>query len=53
VGEKKHHEYLTKIILRDMTRSSDVLLSKNANLRFQTFLAFKPKDKRKNAHQKR
>jgi hypothetical protein len=43
-------ECLTKIILRDVTRSSDVLVSINANLPFQTFLAFQPKGKRKNAH---
>jgi len=31
--------------LRDVIRSADVLVSINANLRFQTFLAFQPKDK--------
>ena len=43
-------ECLTKVILCDVTRSSDELVSINANLRFQTFLIFQPKDKRKKRH---
>lgn len=45
-------ECLSKIILRDVTRSSDVLVSINTNLWFQTFLAFQPKDKRKKMYTK-
>jgi hypothetical protein len=51
-GRGKKQECLTKIILRDLTRSSDVLVSINANLWFQKFLAFQPKDKRKKMHTK-
>jgi len=51
-GRGKKQECFTKIILRDVTRSSDVMVSINANLRFQKFLAFQPKDKRKKIHTK-